>query len=225
VTCNRLEDEDLLAELGGTLDEHAAHCPDCSERLRGYEQIAALLADGATDHRAPPGWKQRTLARVHIDPRRRRRRRTAIVSALVGVAAVGLLLVLLPRFHPDPDHPSGTPQLDMQFVDGGGWRGEAHPGEDIRARARPAGAAYFEIRVYRGARDLLVRCPGAGPSVCLEIGGSLLVWKVPSVGTYQVVLLTSQQPIAAPRGSLDADVAIAIAAGARASDVETIHVH
>jgi len=222
----------MLAELGGALDEHAEQCADCRERLRGYRQIAGLIAEGATTHEAPPGWKQRTLARAYAAPRARRRRAT-LLSALAGAAAAAILLVLLLRPRTPPERPNGplgsaqlgTPQLAMEVVDGGGWRGEAHPGEEVRARARLAGASYFEVRVYRGARDLLVRCPTAGPSVCLESDGSLLAWKVPSVGTYQVLLLVSQQPIAAPRGSLDDDVAAATAAGARAIDVETIHVH
>jgi hypothetical protein len=128
-------------------------------------------------------------------------------------------------------------------------RFDARPGQVIQARALAADARYFEIRVYRGARDLLVRCPEAGPPICIQAGGSLfdprdasagnavtdrgsatdvpslLVWRIPSVSTYQVVLLVSRQPITPPRGSLNDDVTAARAAGARVITVGTVHVH
>lgn len=211
----------MLAGLGEGLDAHVEQCEDCRARLRGYQQIAGLIAEGVTTHRAPPDWKQRTLARVRAAPRTRRRRVTTLWLA-AAVAGIALFLFFHRR---TPLERPGTPELAMQIVHNGGWRGEAHPGEELRARALLAGASHFEIRVYRGARDLLVRCPDAGPPVCLEPDRSLLVWKLPSVGTYQVLLLVSQQPIAAPLGSLNADVAAATAAGARAIDVETLHVH
>jgi hypothetical protein len=220
----------MLAELGGTLDPHVEHCPDCSERLRGYRTIAGLIAHGATVRRAPPSWAQRTLARLDAAPRRRRVR-VALRSAMLAAAAAAIVLVVLWHHRDRQDSarlgdepPPATPRLALQLTHAGAWRGEAHPGDQLSARADAAEAAYFEIRVYRGARELLVRCPGAGAPVCRGSDGSLLLWPVPSVGTYQVVLLVSPRPVAAPAGSLDDDMAAATAAGARAAEVETLHV-
>jgi hypothetical protein len=212
----------MLADLGDGLDAHVEQCEDCRAHLRGYQQIAGLIAEGVTAHRAPPHWKQRTLARVRAAPRVRRRRVATLWLAAAAVAGLALFLLFDRR---TPLEHTGTPELAMQIVDSGGWRGEAHPGEELRARAVLAGASHFELRVYRGARDLLVRCPDAGPPICLEPDRSLLVWKVPSVGTYQVLLLVSQRPIAAPLGTLDDDVAAATSAGARAVGIETLHAH
>jgi hypothetical protein len=118
---------------------------------------------------------------------------------------------------------------------------DAHPGQVVHARALSVDARYLEIRVYRGDRRLVVSCPAAGPPVCVQDSGArftsqpslthdpagntppVLVWKIPSVGTYRVVLLASQQPIAPPRGSLNDDVMAASSAGAKPSSVE-IHV-
>jgi hypothetical protein len=79
-----------------------------------------------------------------------------------------------------------VPKLAVQIVKDStavksDWRGEVHVGAHIRARALPAGEAHFEILVYRGARDLLLRCPQAGPTACLEPDRSMLVWTIPSV--------------------------------------------
>ncbi|TMQ05449.1 MAG: hypothetical protein E6J91_40525 [Deltaproteobacteria bacterium] len=129
-----------------------------------------------------------------------------------------------------------------------GQQSDAHPGQILLARPIPTGVPYFEIRVYRGDR-LLVRCPVDHPPACVPASSSLwaayaadtgnalpdrdttaevpsgLIWKIPSIGTYWVVLFASQQPIAPPRGSVNDDVTAARAAGADASETRTIHVH
>jgi len=211
----------MLAELGGALDAHVEQCEDCRARLSGYRQIAGLIATATTAHRAPADWKQRTLARVRA-ARRARRRRAAMLS-MMGAAATAAAIVVVVRLYPPTDPERAGPRLTMAIVDPGGWRGDAHPGEIVRARAEPAGEPSFEIRVYRGSRDLVVRCPDAGPPVCAEPDRSLLVWTVPSVATYQVVFLVSQRPIAAPRGTFNEDIAVAIAGGARVVTVETVN--
>jgi len=211
----------MLGDLGDTLDAHVEQCEDCSARARGYQRIAAMIAAGATAHAAPPDWKQRTLARVRAA--RARRRRTTVLS-MVGVsAAASAALILHIHMRSDPESPG--PALAMEIVDPGGWRGDTHPGQEVHARASLAGEPHFEIRVYRGSRELLVRCPDAGPPACLEADRTLLVWTVPTVGTYQVVFLVSQQPIVAPRGSFDDDTAAATAGGARVIHVEPLNVH
>jgi hypothetical protein len=64
MTCQRLEDRDLLAELVEAPDRHTQHCPDCSARVRGYQRIAGWIAEGKTSHRAPADWRRRTLAQL-----------------------------------------------------------------------------------------------------------------------------------------------------------------
>jgi hypothetical protein len=256
MTCRRLEDDDLLAELGDTLDPHVEQCADCREHLRGYQQIARWLAEARTANALPADWKRRTLARVHATPLRRRRRIFLASAAGVSVAAAAAVALLVIGRGPSPESQT-RPELALRIDDAPGWRASmqppdpsassarprfvAHPGQVVQAEAIPADARYFEIRVYRSARDLLLRCPEAGAPACVaraaspagsqghpDLDGELrsrLVWKIPSIGTYQVVFLVSQQPIAGPGGSLDDDVAAASAAGARAIDVETIHVH
>ena len=221
MTCNRLEEDDLLGELGGAIDPHVEGCADCRARLRGHQRVAGWIAAGVTGHQAPADWKARTLARV---TRARGRRRRVVMGTSLAAIALAVVVILGVRALRSPGVDPGAPRLALQIVEQGGWRGDAHAGQQLRARAQPAGAPHFEIRIYRGARDLLVRCPDAGPPACLERDGSLLAWQLPSVGTYQVVLLVSPRPLAAPRGSLDDDVAAASAAGARVVAVETLHV-
>jgi hypothetical protein len=211
----------MLGELGATLDAHVEQCEDCSARVRGYQRIADMIAAAATMHEPPADWKQRTLARVRAA--RARRRRTTVLSMVGASAAASAALIFYMHMQGDAESPG--PALAMEIVDRGGWRGDAHPGQEVHARAILAGEPHFEIRVYRGSRELLVRCPDAGPPVCLEADRTLLVWTVPTVGTYQVVFLVSQQPIVAPRGSFNDDTAAATAGGARVINVEPLNVH
>jgi hypothetical protein len=232
VTCKRLEAEGLLAELGGTLDAHVEQCEDCRARLRGYQRLAGLIATGATARQAPADWKARTQARVRAAARAQRRRRIVGLGAAAVAAVAAAAIVLPPWFRGgggarQPEEPS----LALQLGDDPAvthhqrdWRGEVHVGTQLRAHAIPAGQPYFEVRVYRGARELLLRCPQAGPPACLEADRSMLVWTIPSVATYQVLFLVAARPIAAPRGSLDDDVAAATAGGARVIEVQTLHV-
>jgi hypothetical protein len=229
VTCKRLEAEGLLAELGDTLDSHVEQCEDCRARLRGYQRLAGLIATGATARQAPADWKARTQARVRAAARAQRRRRIVGLGA-AAVAAVAAAAIVLPPWFGGARQPA-EPRLALQLGDDpaithhqSDWRGEVHVGTQLRAHALAAGEKYFEVRVYRGARELLLRCPQAGPPACLEADRSTLVWTIPSVATYQVLFLVSAQPIAAPRGSLEDDVAAATAGGARVIEAQTLHV-
>jgi hypothetical protein len=56
------EGDELVVDL--ELHEHLERCPGCRERARPYLRIATWIARAKTLHRAPPGWHERTLARV-----------------------------------------------------------------------------------------------------------------------------------------------------------------
>jgi hypothetical protein len=79
-------------------------------------------------------------------------------------------------------------------------------------------AAHVELRVYRESRDVVVRCPGEGPPIC-SVGDVINVhWPLPSVGSYQVLRLTSPSPLPPPSGGLDADMRAARRAGAEVKE-------
>lgn len=223
MTCTRLDDEGLIADLGGELDPHVESCEDCRKRRDELARVAALVADGKTARTLPVGWKERTLARARAAPAPvtplRRRSRAVIWAAGAALAAAAVILFLILR--PADDPAPGEPRLAVVVKEVGGWRGQAHPGNIVVAEPASVAAKHVEVRVYREARAVVARCPGGGEGTCK---GAALTWTVPSVGKYQIVLLTSDAPIPAPHGSLDDDMAAATAAGARAVDVETLDV-
>ena len=129
MSCDRLEREKLLSELGDVLDPHVEQCDDCRERLRGYEHIMRWIAEGTTARRLPPDWKQRTLARIDVlvgamrdsatapaDPTPRTvaprssppRWRRALASSAVAMPVAALLMCLV-HFEGTPDPKSGAP--------------------------------------------------------------------------------------------------------------------
>ena len=117
-----------------------------------------------------------------------------------------------------PGSPGPSTRLALPLIS------QAHPGDEVRVRAMLSGAAFFAIRVYRGSHAAAVACPDAGPAFCIEPDPAVLIWTFPAPGTYQVLLLASQRPIAPARGSLDDDVAVATPDGAQVISIETIEV-
>lgn len=315
MNCHRLERDNLLSDLGATLDAHVPQCEDCSERLRGYEQIASWIAQGSSRHQLPPGWERQTLDRIRaiaaaspgptanvaeadrgcpVERVRSVPRRRILTAAMVAApAALALLVFLRTRPPSDIDAPhdragpadstaARTPRSEdrlllatteraMRITDSANpssplraaideshppaaaiprsptvlpveRRFDAHAGQIVEVEAQAADARYIEIRVYRAARDLVLRCPEMGPPDCDDpddspvmaddsVSGadprntSFLRWRIPWIGMYQVTLLVSRQPIAAPLGDYNHDIAAALATGAEVTDMGTIHVH
>lgn len=245
MSCSHLEDSDVLADLEETSDSHVEHCADCHGRLHAFRQIAQLIADGETAHSLPGDWKQRTLERILPTPPpgptslRGHRRRSVLVTTL-GLASISLILLVAVHLQETPNKEViASVKLQIQLLEDEGWRAapqnpsesmlkgpwSAHPGQFLHAQVSVGLVRYFEIRIYRSSRDLLVRCPSAGAVECREAEGPQLSWKIPSVGVYQVILLTSQQPIASPRGTFEQDISAVLSAGGKSIDVETIDVH
>lgn len=100
---------------------------------------------------------------------------------------------------------------------------QAYPGDELRAEAVLSVEPYFAIRVYRG-HTLVAACPAVDNAMCSGPRRSVLTWKLPGIGTYQLLLLVSRQPIATSRGSLGDDVAAETHDGARVLALEVIDV-
>ena len=220
MTCERLERDDLLGHLGEEMDPHVEQCHVCRATAYGYARLAAALAQEST-RPLPPGWKQRTLARIEAEHTARRRRHA--ISAGMSLAAAAALILLVVRIG-DPRHPRGEMRelmLTLERVQG--RRGpsdafRAHPGDRLHASA-PAHAKHVELRLYRGSHDLMARCPETPAPTCQRRGDTIaLSWTFTALGTYRVVWLTSPSPLPPPSGDLDADVLAAEQAGARVSE-------
>jgi len=226
MTCERLEREDMLGHLGEQMPPHVEECPDCRTRLAQYTRLAAAL-EAESSRPLPAGWKERTLER--LEPERilerqqaaRRRRRAALAAGLACAGAIAVILVLVLR----PPAPRGQSDLGVN-VEGGmkEWRGQQyHPGDFISVPPLSMSGPNREVRIYRNAKEVLVRCPGdAG---CRLVDGQFeLRWSIPTVGTYQIVWLASSSQLPPPTGDLDADVHAAQEAGAQVREAKPIHV-
>ena len=226
MTCERLERDDLLGHLGEEMDPHVEQCHVCRATAYGYARLAAALAQEST-RPLPPGWKDRTLARIQSERTARRRRHA--LSAGMSVAAAAALILIVPNWIGDPDHPRGEGELVVTLERVQGRRGpsdssRAHPGDRLHASA-PAHAKHVELRLYRESRDLVARCPAMPGPICKRRGDDIeLSWTFAVVGTYRAVWLTSSSPLPPPSGNLDADVLAAEQAGAHVMEREPIDV-
>jgi hypothetical protein len=224
--CRRFEDEGLLRlEQGLPLDDHFATCPDCLAERAAYERLREEIAtahDGIEGIEPPPGWQAGVWAA--IEKRKAARRRWRGWWLLVPAAAAALLIaVLLLR---PPARTMTQLALAVQIETGAGpvRRGdEAHPGDRLRLRATIGEAPHAELRIYRNDRALVLRCSTGPP--CRSGDGTLEAELVlPSIGSYQSLLMTSDRPLPESGTGLDADVAAAQAAGARATMGDEIEV-
>lgn len=214
--CRRFEEEALLRlEKGLPLDEHFASCPDCLSARDAYERLGEEISAAGTGLDPHVAWQADVWAA--LDARRRSRPRgrswwlLAPVAAAAGLAAVVLFL--------RPPPPAALIALDVAVIGGEGpaRRGtEAHTGDRLHLRAATGGAAHAELRVYRGERVLLLRCSTEPP--CRRRGPVLEAdVELPSIGSYQPLLLTSERPLPEPGAGLDSDVDAVLTAGGEAT--------
>jgi hypothetical protein len=207
MACDRFERDGLLQQEGdGALDEHFAACPDCRKARAAYERLQQTIAAGGSVHEPPPGWQQRVWSAIERHPPRRRAWRWTLPAAL----AAGLAIVLL-----WPRPPAVSLESALEPPRDAIRRGQDTPlGTRLTLHAAGGGAAHVELRVYFNETGLFLRCSGEPP--CRREGDRLVASAVlDKVGSYQPVLLVSEQPLPAPSSTLDRDAGAALAAGAR----------
>lgn len=212
--CDRFETEGLLQlERGQALDPHFDTCPDCLVARERWQRLGEEIASLGESLEPSADWQARTFARIEkrATGRRRSRLRGWFQAGLGTAAAAALVVVLVQRF--EPPAPEG-----LEWIVGKGSESlrslEAAPGDPLRVRA-PAARTHVELRIYRDDLELLVQCSTEPP--CQRSRGRIEAsFQIPGPGTYQVLWLSSEQPLPAPTSEgLDADAESALAAGAR----------
>jgi hypothetical protein len=203
--CERFEEEGLLRlEQGLPLDAHFASCPDCQAARQSYERLKSELA--SLDPAEPPArLEERVWNSISKKKVARRPLRVYLFPAL-GLAAAAMLVIFL---LPPTIQQSGSPALAVDFRAGSNSvRSVVAPGSPVPPGtvlvldAKPAGARYSDLRVYRNDDQLLLQSSGS-TRVLLEV-----------VGRYQAVLFTSNRPIPPPSTSVESDIRAAREAGA-----------
>jgi hypothetical protein len=181
------------------------------ERAASYERLTQLLRDRIPD-RAPATARDELRAALDAAaaPARRRRPLRWLAPAL---AAAAIAIVVFARRGPPPE-PSEAFVVEVRHRDGT-RAGSAEDvvlgsvGDELVVSARHSDLR--ELRVYRGDRDLLVRCPGhdrcAGDATSWR-----LVLQIDEPGSYRVIRIAGAT--APPAGTFDDDIAALRAAGA-----------
>jgi hypothetical protein len=215
--CRRFEKEGLVRLMQGRpLDDHFATCPDCLAERAFYERLRGDIAAAGDGIEPPPGWRAELWAA--IEQRKATRRRLRGWWFLVPAAAAAAVLIAVLLLRPSPP-PSVRLALAVAVETGRGAvrRGaEAHPGDRLRLRATTGNVAYAEFRIYRNNRALVLRCSTEPP--CVRRQGTLeAAFPLPAIGSYQSLLVTSDRSLPAAGAGLDADVAVVLDAGARAT--------
>ena len=209
--CERFEREGMSRWDEGTPpDEHESGCPDCQRARAAHDGLVRRIA--ALPQREPPaGWEQRVLERVAAGSGEsvagRRTLRWFLLAAGVAAACVAVALSLR-----SSDEPLA---LSHSVLAGAPTRRADSPvvGDRLRVHAATGSARHAELRLYRGERQLLLRCPG---DARCQVGAQTIDVEIEFVarGRYRALLLFGEGLLPEPAGSIDDDARAAQAAGA-----------
>jgi hypothetical protein len=197
-----------------------AASPPSPETERAYQRLERALAQlPLVDPREAghdDGWQEHVLAGLPADAgvvpitsaRRHRAVRWALATAPALAAAAAVAIFVWPTRGAELDVAIERGAAAVRSADG------ARVGDVLRVTGR-VGAG--ELRIYRGERALVLRCPG--DSACVASGsGADRAWTVevrlPAPGRYHVVRFIGAGA-GEPTGLLDGDMAAAMQAGAK----------
>jgi hypothetical protein len=180
--------------------------------LNGSPCLTHVVTEGAlsnlrTEKEPREGWKERTVVAVAEHQRRYERTLALAIAAGMTFAVIGVLVYVVSQRTTAPQV-----ALHQEIVAGGTvkFRGEAaQPGDVLLVRAETAGQRYAEIRIYRDDR-LWTRIPSDGARQN-EISARVVL---DGLGSFQVLLITSNVPLPPTSSNLDEDAGSALRAGA-----------
>ncbi len=223
--CDRIESEGWrVADPGerSSRDEeiaaHSSRCADCREGWAKYQRIARALGDLGAELEPRADSEARLWAAIARDNGRQRRWIVWLGLPAALAAAAALFLFLLSS-DSGPDSlskralavavlpPDGSASADPIRS------GDPAIGNRLQATVGIGEFAHGSLRIYRNDRELLVACPGAPECVIdADVVGATVT--IDAIGVYQVVWLTSQNPIPPPSSSLGNDLENAMSQGA-----------
>jgi hypothetical protein len=214
--CRRFEKEALeRLERGLPLDPHFERCPDCRTAGEEYRRLQERLEQSPSAAEPPDGWQDRVWQEIDDDvkpPGTNWKR----YSLLAAAAAVVIFLVFNPEIVRRLMPLSKTIQIAIVPLQGQTLRteGEAKLGDLLAIESRVGNNKYYELRVYRHDRELVLQCSDDPPCVLKWFGNVEASVKLDTIGTYQPVLLISDNPLPDPVPDLDDDARRAADSGA-----------
>ena len=222
--CEYYEQQGILAEeQGQSVAHHVDGCRECQRRqaqINRLRRTLTLLPDLVSDS----NWEQGIWAKIAARAERRAARRR-LIRLVIPVAAAAAAIITLFVMRPDSRPPlPAAPGLVLAS------RTERPPGPIVRSggasvgdfwvlEAGGLGSQAAELRIYQLDSGLVLRCTTTPP--CQREGDLLRVrWRLPALGTYRAVILSGPDPLPAPTGSMDDDIATLRRAGVDWRDVE-----
>jgi hypothetical protein len=192
------------------------HDPNDVDDRRAIARIEQALSELGADHSPPLGWEARVLAASEQPPKpwwqRWQRWLVAGVPCAAAAAAV-LFFVLTKQANEGPLQIAvSRTVLEDPCVKADGTTACMSSGGDcsihqVNMLEATSSAAHRALRLYRG-RTLIQSCEAATAGPCEVTKDKLrLPWKVDSLDHYVAVAVSSNEPLPALSGELDADLA------------------
>ncbi len=217
-TCDRFENEGLVRLVAGEpLDAHVEACSDCRAARANYEALASALGKAREAHEVPGAWEAQVWARIARQESVRPRSWTLFAGVGAAIATLAVLFI----------SSAGGPQvLELATVEvergsGAVVRGatspsgevkNAAPGDVLHLVAKVPRGKVGDLRVYRGADELVFQC--ATSSACIRTRDTLEARvSFERAGTYHVLALAADKALPKTTGNLDTDHAAGIRAG------------
>lgn len=212
--CDRFEVEGLARFAAGEPpDAHLETCQDCQAALASYKRLASALA---LDAAAPPkGWEANVWAKLPAASPRQR----VPWPILLGLGASLAALAVFFFRTGGPETLGLTTQVERAqrvavraSAPKAGEVQSAAPGDVLHLVAKVPRRKHSDLRVYRGAEELVFQC--ATNTACIHSADGLEA-RVPleRLGSYRVLLLAADGALPAASGNLDADYAAGLHAG------------
>jgi hypothetical protein len=226
--CQRFEAEGLVRFVAGEpLDPHFDSCPDCRAARASYQAVALAL-EQARDAYTPPGdWEAKVWRKIQLGAVARRRPRwPALLGFGATVAAMAVFLVtsmggpeMLALSTNEVERGSA---LLVRGATGGSNVRSAAPGNVWRLAIKVPRGKLGDLRVYRGANELVFQC-ATSPACIRSKDGMEARVTLEKPGTYRALYMAADKQVPAS-GNLDADYAAAMRAGGAASESLPIEV-
>lgn len=221
MTCSRASHEVYLRFEEGAADKHAATCPTCQEALQVARRLVEVAPAVGAEHKPPVDWQARFLAQMESGGARRlarestHRRRWWVVAALPAALAAAVILYMIRPAEPERPIPTegavAALSVELSILRGGEPQRTrtASVGDVVAVQAR---GERVELWVYRGAKELVLRCPGGAQCSAPE-GGAAASLRVERPGLYRVLAI--EAPGSSPAATVDESMKAANLAGAR----------
>lgn len=207
--CTRFENEGLLQlERGEPLDPHFEECADCRAARTQYERLKHAIGQLDNDLQPSSDWQQRVVRKVE-QGNAAQTNKTRWWTGGVALAASALFATWLLNANRTPNGVLTHELFESDVV----YRGTtAKRGDRLRLNGRVEHVRHSELRLYRDDNVLVFACGDTPP--CRNDGGVTIAdVTLSAFGTYQAVLVMSDEAIPLATGQLDGDLLAAREAG------------